>query len=270
MTPLKDPAVRGKTVEFKDVVLRYAKSKDRPPVVSGLSLEVGAGEFFVIVGPSGCGKSTLLRLVAGFLNPTEGSVTVGGQPVKEPGPDRAMVFQSTDGPLLDWLTVRQNVAYGLKLQARNRKEAYDPAITDHWLRVVGLANAADKLPHELSGGMKQRVQIARILAVKPQIIMMDEPFAALDAQTRRILQIQIADLWQKEGGTVIYVTHDIREAVLLGQRIGIMSAGPESHFLTIQNVDLTYPRDEFSPEFGQIARIVEEQIIEEVTRAWET
>jgi NitT/TauT family transport system ATP-binding protein len=261
--------VRGSSVNFKDVVLRYDASDEIPPVVSDLSLEVSAGEFFVIVGPSGCGKSTLLRLVAGFLPPTAGSITVDGDLVKGPGPDRAMVFQSIDGPLLQWMTVRQNVAFGLKLQARNRKETFDPGLVDHWLNVVGLTNAADKLPHELSGGMKQRVQIARILAVKPNTVLMDEPFAALDAQTRRLLQQQIVDLWQNEGGTVIYVTHDIREAVLLGQRIGVMSAGPESNFVEIHDVDLNYPRDDFSPEFGEVARVVEKQIVEEVTRSWE-
>lgn len=260
---------RGKPVIFKDVMLRYGAAGGILPVVSGLSININAGEFFVIVGPSGCGKSTLLRLVAGFLNPTAGDVLVDGQPVTGPGSDRAMVFQSTDGPLLDWMTVRQNIAFGLKLQARNRKESYDPAVTDHWLQVVGLTRAADKLPHELSGGMKQRVQIARILAVKPRIILMDEPFAALDAQTRRLLQRQVSDLWLQEGGTVIYVTHDIREAVYLGQRIGIMSAGPESNFLEIHDVTLPYPRDDFSAEFGEVARIVEDQIVKEVTRAWE-
>jgi len=260
----------GDSVEFSDVALAYTTSGDAPPVISGISLEIQAGEFFVIVGPSGCGKSTLLRLVAGFLSPTSGSVTVGDKTVKGPGPDRAMVFQSVDGPLLDWLTVRQNVAFGLKLQAKHNKRRFDPAVVDHWLGVVGLSSAADKLPHELSGGMKQRVQIARILAVSPRIVLMDEPFAALDAQTRRLLQQQVSDLWQSEGGTFVYVTHDIREAVLLGQRIGVMTAGPESDFRTIHDVDLPYPRDDFSPEFARVARIIEEEIIEEVTRTWET
>ena len=265
----QDQNVPGRSVGFKDVVLSYDTSGEIPPVVSDLSFEVPSGEFFVIVGPSGCGKSTLLRLVAGFLPPTEGSVTVDGEPVAGPGPDRAMIFQSIDGPLLQWLTVRQNVEFGLKLQARNQNQTFDPGLADHWLGVVGLTSAADKLPHELSGGMKQRVQIARILAVKPNIILMDEPFAALDAQSRRLLQQQVSDLWQEEGGTVIYVTHDIREAVLLGQRIGVMSAGPESNFLDIHDVDLAYPRDDFSPEFGEVAKVVEKQIVEEVTRSWE-
>lgn len=261
--------MRGDAVRFSDIVLRYATSKDSLPVLSGLSLEIQAGELFVIVGPSGCGKSTLLRLVAGFLAPTEGFVTVGGDLVRGPGPDRAMVFQSVDGPLLDWMTVHQNVAFGLRLQARREKKRFDPGLVDHWLGVVGLTGAARKLPHELSGGMKQRVQIARILAVNPSIVLLDEPFAALDAQTRRLLLQQISDLWQSQGGTFVYVTHDIREAVLLGQRIGVMSAGPESNFRSIHQVDLPYPRDDFSPEFAQVARLVEDEIIEEVTRSWE-
>ncbi len=260
---------RGGSVSFSDVTLRYAGTdEDSPPVISGLSLEVKAGEFFVIVGPSGCGKSTLLRMVAGFLPPTSGSVRTDDQPVVGPGPSRAMVFQSVDGPLLDWLTVRQNVAFGLKLQARRRGK-FDPAEVDHWLGVVGLTAAADKFPHELSGGMKQRVQIARILALKPEIVLMDEPFAALDAQTRRLLQKQVSELWRAEGRTFVYVTHDIREATLLGERIGVMKAGPESAFLEIHTLDLPFPRDEFSPEFGQIARKVEEQIVQEVMKAWE-
>lgn len=260
---------RGNPVTFSDVAVRYAKSEDSPLVISGLTLEVRAGEFFVIVGPSGCGKSTLLRLVAGFLTPSKGTVAVGGGGVTGPGPDRAMVFQSIDGPLLEWLTVRQNVAFGLRLQARRAKGAFDPAVVDHWLRVVGLTKAANKLPHELSGGMKQRVQIARILAVSPSIILMDEPFASLDAQTRRLQQQQVSQLWQTGGGTFIYVTHDIREAVLLGQRIGVMTAGPESSFRTIHQVTLPYPRDEFSPAFANVARQIEEEIVEEVTRSWE-
>ena len=258
---------RGRSVAFSGVDLRYNRSA--PPVVSDLSLEIAAGEFFVIVGPSGCGKSTLLRLVAGFLEPSAGAVTSGGAEISGPGPDRAMVFQSVDGPLLDWLTVRQNVAFGLKLQAKRNRQAFDPEVVDHWLQLVGLAGAAKKLPHELSGGMKQRVQIARILAVKPDIVLMDEPFAALDAQTRRILQRQVVDLWQTEGGTVIYVTHDIREAILLGQRIGVMRAGPHSGFRSLHSVDLDYPRDEFSPEFAQVARAVEAEIVEEVNKAWQ-
>lgn len=260
--------MRGDSIRFSDVGLRYGGG-DAPSVLSGVSFEVRAGELFVIVGPSGCGKSTLLRLVAGFLEPTEGAVQVGSDVVRGPGPDRAMVFQSVDGPLLEWMTVRDNVAFGLRLQARRQRRPYDAGQVDHWLRVVGLTQAARKLPHELSGGMKQRVQIARVLAVRPSTVLLDEPFAALDAQTRRLLLQQVSDLWRSEGGTFVYVTHDIREAVLLGQRIGVMRAGPASSFRSIHTVELPYPRDDFAPEFGEVARRIEEEIIEEVTRSWQ-
>ncbi len=265
----REPA--GGSVSFSDVTFGYAAGgKDSPPVISNLTLEIAAGEFFVIVGPSGCGKSTLLRMVAGFIAPNAGSVAVDGRPVKGPGPDRAMVFQSVDGPLLEWLTVRRNVAFGLKMQARRRgRGSFDSSDVDHWLAAVGLTAAADKYPHELSGGMKQRVQIARILAVKPDIVLMDEPFAALDAQTRRLLQQQVSELWRAEGRTFVYVTHDIREATLLGQRVGVMTAGPGSDFREVHRLDLPYPRDDFSPEFGRAARVIEEQIVEEVTAAWD-
>lgn len=262
--------VRGSSVSFTDVSLTYASViEDTPPVISDVSLEIAAGEFFVIVGPSGCGKSTLLRMIAGFLKPTSGVVRADGRQIRGPGSDRAMVFQSVDGPLLDWLTVRQNVAFGLKLQAKHNGTSFDRRAVDHWLKMVGLSAAANKYPRELSGGMKQRVQIARILAVKPDVVLMDEPFAALDAQTRRLLQRQVSELWRAERRTFVYVTHDIREAVLLGERIGVMAAGPSSNFRDIRRVDLPFPRDDFAPEFGEVARVVEAQIVEEVMRSWE-
>ena len=260
----------GSSVSFKDISFRYASaSAGTPPIIADLALEIAAGEFFVIVGPSGCGKSTLLRMVAGFLEPTTGVVSAAdGGGFSGPGPDRAMVFQSVDGPLLEWLTVRQNVAFGLKLQAKRSGSRFDRSVVDHWLGVVGLSAAAGKFPSELSGGMKQRVQIARILAVKPDVVLMDEPFAALDAQTRRLLLGQVSELWRSEGRTFVYVTHDIREAVLLGERIGVMSAGPNSNFREIHTVDLPFPRDEFSLAFGEVAQVIEEQIVEEVMKTW--
>lgn len=269
MRDRRELSQRNGSVQFRSVSLDYAPADTAvAPVISELSLDIPAGEFFVIVGPSGCGKSTLLRMIAGFLGPTSGTVCVDDTPVAGPGPDRAMVFQSVDGPLLDWLTVRQNVAFGLKLQARRGARPFDRAEVDHWLGVVGLTAAADRYPHELSGGMKQRVQIARVLAVKPTTVLMDEPFAALDAQTRRLLQGEVSDIWRNEGSTFVYVTHDIREAVTLGQRVGVMSSGPNASFRDIHRIDLAYPRDEFTPEFGAAARGIEEQIVEEVMASW--
>lgn len=257
----------GSSVEFGGVSLTYGDTTSNP-VIEGLDLTIGSGEFFVIVGPSGCGKSTLLRMVAGFLRPTTGTVTTNGEAVDGPSAERAMVFQSVDGPLLGWLTVRQNIAFGLKLQAKANNTKFDRSVVDHWLGVVGLSEAGDKYPHELSGGMKQRVQIARILAVKPDVVLMDEPFAALDAQSRRLLQQEVSELWRAEGRTYVYVTHDIREAVLLGNRVGVMTAGPRSAFRDIHTIDLPYPRDEFSAEFGAVAKRIEDQIVEEVMQTW--
>ena len=258
--------VFGSEVDFKEIELKYGDANESDFVIQSLSTTVKANEFFVIVGPSGCGKTTLLRLVAGFLEPSSGEVSVDRKIVEGPGPDRAMVFQNVDGPLLEWLNVRQNIAFGLKFHSRNNNLPFNSKVVDYWLETVGLESAAEKFPHELSGGMKQRVQIARILAVNPQVVLLDEPFAALDAQSRRLLQRQVSDLWMSKGGTYIYVTHDIREAVILAGRVGVMKAGPKSGFLNIHEIDLPYPRDEYSVEFSKIARIIEKEIVDEVNK----
>ena len=258
--------VFGSEVDFKEIELKYGDAKESDFVIQSLSTTVKANEFFVIVGPSGCGKTTLLRLVAVFLEPSSGEVSVDSKIVEGPGPDRAMVFQNVDGPLLEWLNVRQNIAFGLKFHSRNNNLPFNSKVVDYWLETVGLESAAEKFPHELSGGMKQRVQIARILAVNPQVVLLDEPFAALDAQSRRLLQRQVSDLWMSKGGTYIYVTHDIREAVILAERVGVMKAGPKSGFLNIHEIDLPYPRDEYSVEFSKIARIIEKEIVDEVNK----
>jgi NitT/TauT family transport system ATP-binding protein len=179
-----------------------------------------------------------------------------------------MVFQSVETPLMDWLTAAQNVELGLRIQrkpkAERRKAAQD------YLARVGLQHAADKYPRELSGGMKQRVQIARILATRPDIILMDEPFAALDAQTRRLLQQELVDLWVAERRTIVYITHDIREAALLGERVAVMSAPPRSKIKAFHRIELPYPRDEFDPRFGAVAQAIERDIQEEVGKTWES
>lgn len=265
-TENKTNKVVGSEVDFKEIALKYGDANESDFVIQSLSTTVKPNEFFVIVGPSGCGKTTLLRLVAGFLEPSSGEVSVDGKIVDGPGSDRAMVFQNVDGPLLEWLNVRQNIEFGLKFHSRNNNLPFNSKVVDYWLETVGLESAAEKFPHELSGGMKQRVQIARILAVNPQVVLLDEPFAALDAQSRRLLQRQVSDLWMSKGGTYIYVTHDIREAVILGERVGVMKAGPKSGFLNIHEIDLPYPRDEYSLEFSNITRIIEEEIVNEVNK----
>jgi ABC-type nitrate/sulfonate/bicarbonate transport system ATPase subunit len=184
--------------------------------------EPGVGEFRVFLGPSGCGKSTILNIVAGLFPPTTGMALVRGAPVTGPGPDRGMVFQSYSS--YPWLTVLDNVAFGLMLRGVPRRDREAAART--WIKKVGLEGTEKKYPRQLSGGMRQRVAIARTLAARPQIILMDEPFGALDVQTRLGMQNLINELWEEIEGTILFVTHDIAEAVYLGDRIHILSAGP--------------------------------------------
>jgi len=184
--------------------------------------EPGRGEFRVFLGPSGCGKSTVLNVVAGLVAPSSGRALVRGQPISGPGPERGMVFQSYSS--YPWLTVLENVAFGLKLRGVEKAEREQTA--REWIAKVGLAGNERKYPRHLSGGMRQRVAIARTLAVKPQIILMDEPFGALDVRTRLGMQNLINELWEEIEGTILFVTHDIGEAVYLADVIHILSAGP--------------------------------------------
>jgi NitT/TauT family transport system ATP-binding protein len=235
-------------------------------ILADLDLTIGAGEFFVLVGPSGSGKSTLLKLIAGTAFPNEGRVSFEGAPVTGPGRKRAMVFQSVDGPLFDWLTVAENIGFGLRI-AGVAREIRDATVARH-VELVGLRGHEAKFPHQLSGGMKQRVQIARTLAVEPDVVLMDEPFAALDALTRRVLQREIARIWSETGKTFVYVTHDIREALLLGQRIGVMSVGPRATIRHIHEIELPFPRDDLDPQFLALSRQLDEEIEREATRQW--
>ena len=187
-----------------------------------LDLDVADGSFVSIVGPSGCGKSTLLRLVAGFAQPTAGSVEVGGQAVGGPSPDRGVVFQQPN--LYPWLTVAENVAFGLRM--RHVPKAERRAVVAEHLELVGLADVASRRPYELSGGMQQRVQIARVLANRPSLVLMDEPFAALDAITRERLQDELLRIWRAHRTTVVFITHSVEEAVYLGTRVLVMSPRP--------------------------------------------
>jgi NitT/TauT family transport system ATP-binding protein len=236
-------------------------------VLSEISLTIAEGEVFVLVGPSGSGKSTILRLMAGFITPTSGRI-IGPQsrPITGPGRDRGMVFQSVDAPLFDWLTVSENVEFGLRMAAMPTRERR--ARAQAFVALVGLQGHERKFPRELSGGMKQRVQIARALAVDPAVILMDEPFAALDAQTRRIMQREIVRIWSQTGKTIMYVTHDIREAVLLGQRVAVLTAGPGARIKTVYDVPLPYPRDETAAGFMELYRRIDRDIEEEVSTAW--
>jgi NitT/TauT family transport system ATP-binding protein len=217
--------------------------------LSGASLTIDKGEFVCLIGASGCGKSTLLRLIGGFEIPSAGSVRMRGTPVIGPGPDRGMVFQ--DYALFPWLTVRGNIAFGPKARGLSRKEVH--AVCEQFIEMVGLARFADAYPHQLSGGMRQRVAIARVLANDAQVILMDEPFGALDAMTRERLQEELLELWQRTKLTVIFVTHAIEEAILLANRVVIMTPGP-GRIQSDNRVALARPRDVASPEFNAIRR----------------
>ncbi|GAB2980547.1 ABC transporter ATP-binding protein [Nocardioides montaniterrae] len=188
-----------------------------------VGLTVGAGEFLTVVGPSGCGKSTVLDLIAGLAAPTSGRLTIDGRPITGPGLDRSVVFQQYT--LLPWRTAAGNVEFALEAKGGlSRKERAERA--RRYLDLVGLTEFANRYPHELSGGMKQRVAIARSLSYEPQVLLMDEPFGALDAQTRERLQEELLSIWRRTGTTIVFITHDIEEAVFLGQRVAVMSARP--------------------------------------------
>lgn len=205
--------------------------------LNGVSLDIGDNEFICVVGPSGCGKSTLLNIIAGLNSPTSGKIYVDGKEVNEPGPERGVVFQQY--ALFPWLTVRKNVEFGLKLKGINKEEA--SMIANKYLKMVDLEDFADSYPKELSGGMKQRVAIARAYAVNPDVLLMDEPFGALDAQTRTQLQSELLKTWETERKTCFFITHDVDEAIILAQRVVIMSARP-GRVKEIVNIDIPYPR----------------------------
>ena len=191
-------------------------------VLQDINFTASRGELICILGRSGCGKSTLLKLLAGFLTPSTGSIKLAGQRVNQPGPDRCIVFQ--EDALFPWLTVRENIAFGLK-ERKLKREDRNREI-DHFLELVGLTDFADYLPGEISGGMKQRVALARVLILQPEVLLMDEPFAALDAQTREEMQNLLLLLWKRLSHTILFVTHDVNEAVLLADRILLFSSDP--------------------------------------------
>lgn len=196
--------------------------RQRHLAVQGLDLDIRGDEFLCVVGPSGCGKSTLISAIAGFMKPVSGRIEMGGQTITGPGADRGVVFQ--EYALLPWKTVLANVALGLKFKHIARAER--EAIARHFLDLTGLADAADKYPHELSGGMRQRAAVARTLANKPEVMLMDEPFAAVDAQTRMSLQEELLRVWSENRITVLFVTHSVEEAVFLGDRVVVLTPGP--------------------------------------------
>ncbi|MEV0151310.1 MULTISPECIES: ABC transporter ATP-binding protein [unclassified Nonomuraea] len=216
-------AVKTK-IGIRDVGKVFQVRDAREPFValSGIDLDVREGEFLTLVGPSGCGKSTLLDLVAGLTRPSSGEILIDGTPVTGPGLDRGIVFQQY--ALFPWRTAQANVEFGLEAKAVPKKERRERS--RHYLDLVGLTGFEERYPHELSGGMRQRVAIARSLAFDPDVLLMDEPFAALDAQTRESLQEELLRIWEKTGKTVVFITHGIDEAVYLGRRVAVMTSRP--------------------------------------------
>jgi ABC-type nitrate/sulfonate/bicarbonate transport system ATPase subunit len=250
------PGVRGNApaIELRGIRKRFRLSErggDSVLALDGIDLSIRQGEFLTIIGPSGCGKTTLLRIIASLEAPDDGEVVVGGTPVTEPGIGRAMVFQTFG--LFPWKTVIDNVTFPLAVRRVPAAEAREAAMRH--VRRVGLGEFVDAYPHQLSGGMQQRVGLARALATGAGILLMDEPFGAIDAQTRELMQEELLRIWQEERKTVIFITHDLDEAVLLADRVLLMSRGP-GRVRELIDVDLPRPRFDYDvrahPEFARV------------------
>ena len=235
------------------------RNAERVLALDEVSLDVGRGEFITVIGPSGCGKTTLLNILAGFEQRTSGEVLLEDHPITGPGPDRAVVFQ--EYALFPWLTLRQNVEYGPRECGVPRAEMH--ALVDRTLAMVDLTGAETRYPHELSAGMRQRGALARVIVNDPKILLMDEPFAALDAMTRAVLQRELVRLWAETGLTVLFITHSVEEAVLLGDRVVAMSARPGRIYADVA-LPLERPRDPTSSAFNDHRREIE-RLLEEAT-----
>lgn len=248
-------------VVIKDVKKIYDGRNGPVVALNGANLEIRDNEFICVVGPSGCGKSTLLNILAGLLEPTSGEVLVDGKAVEGTSVDRGVVFQQY--ALFPWLTVKKNVEFGLKLQKKSKEECEEIAMK--YIKMVGLEKFTNSYPKELSGGMKQRVAIARAYAVNPSLLLMDEPFGALDAQTRTQLQTELLKTWEEERKTCFFITHDVEEAILLSSRVVVMSARP-GRIKEVIDIDIPYPRDQESkmlPRFTELKNYIWNMVYKE-------
>jgi NitT/TauT family transport system ATP-binding protein len=263
----RSPQVTRGRITMADIVVAFGDGTARRTAVDHVSLEVAPGEFVCLLGPSGCGKSTLLNVVAGFIAPQAGRVSVDDKAITKPGADRGVVFQQPT--LFPWKTVLANIAYGPIVAGRGRAEA--DRIARHFMAMVGLTAFADYYPQALSGGMQQRVGIARALANSPNVLLMDEPFGSLDAQTRTMMQEVLLGIWEELHTSVLFVTHDIEEAIFLADRVVIMSAGP-GRIIDQLHVPLPRPRladVAYAPEFIKLKRHCAGMIRTESLRAFE-
>jgi NitT/TauT family transport system ATP-binding protein len=238
-------------IEIRNVHKVYGSGKHSVIALNDVSLEIGEQEFICVVGPSGCGKTTLLNIVAGFEPPTSGVVRAFGELIVKPGPDRTMMFQ--DYALFPWLTVRANIEYGMKRRGISRDQR--KSILQHYVELIDLKGFENKYPAQLSGGMRQRVALARALAVNPAVLLMDEPFAALDSFTRERMQDELVRVWQHERKAVLFITHNIDEAIKLADRIVVMSPRP-GRISDIQTIASARPRDPDSDDNARIAHHV--------------
>lgn len=245
----KDIPEGGTLMSIKDLRVVYQTDDSETVAVDNFSLDVKKGELVSIIGPSGCGKTTILRCIAGLLQPTSGTITMGGKPCTAPGSDRGMVFQ--DFALFPWRSVKQNVEFGMEVAGVPKEEREERAM--RYIKAVGLEDFADSRIHELSGGMKQRVGIARALVMHPAVTLMDEPFGALDAQTRNIMQEQLTRIIMHSERTVIFITHSVDEALYLSDRVVILNKRPSTVYKII-DVPWERPRDRACPEFTKLRR----------------
>ncbi len=250
-------------IVFDRVSVSFNTASGMLNVVDNVSYTIANGEFVSIIGPSGCGKTTMMNIVAGFVQPSSGSVTLDGKPITAPGSERGVIFQ--DYGVFPWLTVEQNIAFGLKLRANRASHDERGAICRRYMQLMGLTDFANAYPKTLSGGMRQRLAIARAYAVKPEFLLMDEPFGALDAQTRSQMQDLLLQVLQQEGKTVMLITHSVEEAIYLSSRIIVATARP-ARIREIIDVPFPYPREESlheTAEFGELRSHVRNLVMKE-------
>jgi NitT/TauT family transport system ATP-binding protein len=259
------PSDEGSSVRiaFDNVSVDFPTAQGPMRVIEHISFDIRHGEFVSIIGPSGCGKTTLMNIVAGFVQPSEGRVLLDGQPIAGPGPERGVIFQEYG--VFPWLTVKQNIAFGLRLAANKVGAAEREAICRRYMSLMGLTDFADHFPKHLSGGMRQRLAIARAYAVKPEFLLMDEPFGALDAQTRTAMQNLLLEVLAAEGKTVMLITHSVEEAIYLSSRIIVVTARP-ARIRSVIELPFGYPRSEAlheDPRFGELRSHIRELVMQE-------